>query len=103
MELQGRNLCKPLKGYDIRILQRELCLLGFPIKIDRDFGNKTYQAVVAFQEKENREPTGIVDKNFASLITKRLNSASHDLQASRVGIAHALRLQELDSVHLLKT
>src|SRR5210317_1867831 len=49
------------KGEDVRTLQENLAQLGYnPGKVDGDFGEKTEDAVIRFQEAEGLYADGIV-------------------------------------------
>jgi peptidoglycan hydrolase-like protein with peptidoglycan-binding domain len=76
MQLQGRNLSVQMEGEDVKLLQRELRLLGFDILEDEVartyFGRTTLEAVKAFQQRHNLEADGIVGERTAALINQEL-------------------------------
>ena len=50
----------PLKGHDVKQVQRALRRAGQPVSIDGRFGPQTVVAVTRFQQKHGLEPDGIV-------------------------------------------
>src|SRR2546430_4783860 len=71
MDLQDRNLSLNMRGADIDLLLEQLRALHFDIPADETFfGRATRTAVVAIQERERLEPTGIVDQPTAAAITR---------------------------------
>lgn len=65
-------LKKGSKGEDVKWLQYELVESGYNLKIDGDFGQLTYNALVDFQEKFNLEVDGICgNKTRAELIKNK--------------------------------
>src|SRR2546430_17492824 len=71
MDLQDRNLSLNMRGADIDLLLEQLRALHFDIPADETFfGRATRTAVVAIQERERLEPTGIVDQTTAAAITR---------------------------------
>lgn len=57
------------KGNKVKLIQEWLCLHGFNIAMDKDFGPATDYAVRQFQKKKNLTEDGIVGQNtFARLI-----------------------------------
>jgi hypothetical protein len=64
-----RNYRRGMKGKKVRLIQEWLCLHGYNIFIDGDFGPATESAVRAFQRKKRLKVDGIVGpKTFAKLI-----------------------------------
>ncbi len=84
MQLQGRDLKVNMRGADVKLLQKELQELGFPIDDeDGHFGATTRRAVLRFQEQHLAEldlpkPTGIVDEATALLINAEVNARQSD-------------------------
>ncbi len=65
----NKNYKKGSKGNKVRLIQEWLCLHGFYICIDSDFGPATDSAVRQFQRKKRLKVDGIVGrKTFAKLI-----------------------------------
>src|SRR5215210_1786110 len=80
MDLQGRNLSLNMRGPDVDLLLRELRALRFDIPLDEaSFGKATRKAVVALQEQEGLDPTGIVDQATADAINRLVHRSSEEL------------------------
>ncbi|MGH7528395.1 MAG: carboxypeptidase regulatory-like domain-containing protein, partial [Gemmatimonadales bacterium] len=74
MDLQDRNLSLNMRGADVDLLQQELRALHFDVPPDETFfGRATRKAVVAIQQRERLEPTGIVDQPTAAAINRLLD------------------------------
>src|SRR5262250_2908453 len=74
MDLQDRNLSLNMRGPDVDLLVQELRALGFDIPpIETAFGRFTRKAVMAIQEREQLDPTGIVDRPTAAAINRRFH------------------------------
>ena len=70
-----KNYKKGNKGKKVRLIQEWLCLHGFHIRIDGDFGPATDYAVRQLQRKKGLKADGIVGKNtFARLILPMTNA-----------------------------
>lgn len=70
-----RNYKKGSKRKKVRLIQEWLCLHGFHIRIDGDFGPATDYAVRQFQRKKGLKVDGVVGKNtFARLILPMTNA-----------------------------
>ncbi len=64
-----KNCKKGSKGRKVKLIQEWLCLHGFHVVIDSDFGPATDGAVREFQKKKGLTPDGVVGKStFAKLI-----------------------------------
>jgi hypothetical protein len=64
-----RNYKKGDKGEKVKLIQEWLCLHGFHVAIDNDFGPATERSVGEFQKKKGLKPDGVVGKGtFAKLI-----------------------------------
>ena len=48
-----KNYEKGMEGDKVKLIQEWLCLHGFYVSIDGDFGPATEQAVKDFQQREN--------------------------------------------------
>ena len=60
---------KGMKGKKVRLIQEWLCLHGYHIVIDGDFGDATNAAVRQFQKEKKLKPDGIVgEKTFEKLV-----------------------------------
>jgi len=72
MKLQGRNLSSGMHGDEMKLLQRELQQLGYPVPTaeiaSASFGANTYDAVCSFQAKNGLPITNIVDRATADKI-----------------------------------
>jgi len=55
-----RDLTKGSQGKDVAELQRALTELGFPVSDDGDYGQRTVDAVKAWQRSLGEKPTGVV-------------------------------------------
>jgi len=70
-----KNYKKGSKGKKVKLIQEWLCLHGFHICIDGDFGPATDYAVRQFQRKKGLKVDGIVGRNtFARLILPMTNA-----------------------------
>jgi hypothetical protein len=70
-----RNYTKGNKGQKVKLIQEWLCLHGFNVVIDGDFGPATEHGVKVFQKKKRLKANGIVDqKTFRKLILPMLNA-----------------------------
>lgn len=58
-------------GPAVTLLQQRLNALGFPIAIDRVFGQQTLEAVIAAQKKFNLPPDGVVGPATWSILLRR--------------------------------
>ena len=56
-----KNYKRGSKGGKVRLIQEWLCLHGFHIVIDGDFGPATDRAVKEFQAKKKSGVTGVVN------------------------------------------
>lgn len=66
---------KGITGQKVKLIQEWLCLHGFHVAIDKDFGPATDRAIREFQKKNNLKPDGVVGKNtFAKLIRPMTNA-----------------------------
>ena len=73
------------QGEDVRTLQENLALLGYrPGKIDGDFGEKTEDAVIQFQEAEGLYADGIVGTRTMTALEAALRE--HILEQQSPGI-----------------
>jgi peptidoglycan hydrolase-like protein with peptidoglycan-binding domain len=57
-----KGLSKGARGDDVKRLQAELQRVGFPLKQDGDFGDRTAKALKAFQKKNDLPQTGVADE-----------------------------------------
>ena len=64
-----------MRGKDVELLQQELRQLGFAINDEAGyFGSSTRRAVERFQEENNLEMTGVVDKPTATRINEAIQA-----------------------------
>jgi len=63
------------KSLGVRRVQEWLCLHGFAVAIDNDFGDATEKAVKAFQRKHHLPATGIVDQKTHHALTQPMRNA----------------------------
>lgn len=57
----GSSLSKGSRGTKVSALQARLVELGYVVKVDGDFGNRTRDAVLAFQADNDLPTSGVVD------------------------------------------
>ncbi|OGW36647.1 MAG: protein with peptidoglycan-binding domain protein [Nitrospirae bacterium GWC2_56_14] len=70
-----RDYQKGDKEQKVKLIQEWLCLHGFHVVIDGDFGPATEHGVKVFQKKKRLKANGIVDqKTFRKLILPMLNA-----------------------------
>jgi hypothetical protein len=68
------------KGKQIRFVQEWLCLHGFAVVIDGEFGPATEQCVKEFQRKASLNATGIVDSTTFERLTLPLANALRPIE-----------------------
>ncbi len=86
------------KGKQVRLIQELLCLIGFPVAIDGDYGPATESAVRQFQEKKGLNIDGMVFvKTFEQLI-QPLERAIEEIPAN--GKTRAQMVVEYAQQHL---
>ncbi|SBW15281.1 putative membrane protein [Brucella sp. 10RB9215] len=76
-------------GYRVEALQKRLNEIGFPVKVDSDFGTSTRRAVLAFQAENGLDVDGVVgpatqaalDTAEAKIPETRRNATLADLRA----------------------
>jgi hypothetical protein len=78
MQLQGRKLASGTRGDDVRLLHRELRLLGFRQIPDREiqlgfFGPVTFAAVRDFQKRFGLDVSGVVEEITARAINREVD------------------------------
>lgn len=61
---------KGAKGNITKLIQERLNSVGFHLKVDGDFGNDTYNAVIVFQKNRGLKQDGIVGANSWSWLIK---------------------------------
>ena len=75
--LAFEELAKGSKGIDVVALQTYLNLLGYDVgKADGDFGSKTENAILAYQQNKEVEATGIADASTWALLQTDINELS---------------------------
>ena len=71
------TLKKGSKGSEVKTLQELLNKAGYKVSVDSDFGQKTHDAVVAFQKAKKLDADGIVGaKTWAALGLKETTSTT---------------------------
>src|SRR4030042_6571915 len=70
---------KGMKGKKVRLIQKWLCLHGYWIVIDGDFGDATDAAVRKFQQEKNLQVDGIVGKKTFEKLVKPMTDALQDI------------------------
>jgi len=66
---------KGSRGKKVKLIQEWLCLQGFGLKVDGDFGSATDYAIREFQKREKLKKDGIVGpKTFSKLIEPMKNT-----------------------------
>lgn len=76
--LGERTLRVGSHGRDVELLQTELNLLGYGLRSDGDFGVRTRDAVVRFQQRRGLEANGIADAaTLAALSTATTERREH--------------------------
>lgn len=76
-----KNYRKGDKGRKVKLIQEWLCLRGFHVAIDKDFGPATDRAVREFQKKNGLKPDGVVGRNTFSRLIKPMTDALRPLPA----------------------
>ncbi len=71
----GRTCRRGDKGLDVRRIQEWLCLQGFSIAIDGDFGPATGSALRLFQEKSGLKGTGVADAGTFAVLVAPMKAA----------------------------
>jgi hypothetical protein len=75
---EGGNLSAGDSGSQVKTLQKALNALGHDVGTpDGDFGTKTQDAVIAFQQAHNLKPDGIVGTDTAQALNGALAAAGH--------------------------
>lgn len=80
LELDG-DYRKGDKGRKVKLIQEWLCLQGFYVAIDSDFGPATERAVREFQKKSGLKPDGVVGKNTFARLIKPMTAALNPVPA----------------------
>lgn len=70
-----QDIIRGNKGKSVKLVQEWLCLHGFNIAIDGDFGPATEKAVQEFQRKMQFSVTGQVDKQTFDALVKPMKDA----------------------------
>jgi hypothetical protein len=76
-----KNYKKDSKGRKVKLIQEWLCLHGFHIAIDSDFGPATDRAVREFQKKKGLRPDGVVGKSTFAMLVKPVTDALEPIAA----------------------
>lgn len=95
--LAFEELAKGSKGIDVVALQTYLNLLGYDVgKADGDFGNKTANAILAYQQNKEVETTGIADASTWALLQTDIDEISTSLFLVNNGNPNRLRYGYVD-------
>lgn len=89
-------------GYRVEALQKRLNEIGFPVKVDSDFGTATRRAVMAFQAEKGLDVDGVVgpatqrtlDVAESSIPEARANATIDDLRKQDSTIVKAADKQQ---------
>src|SRR4051812_28782121 len=92
MKLQGRRLSNGTQGDDVRLLHRELLLLGFHLIPEDEthpgiFGPHTLVAVREFQQRAGLPVTGIVDEATAHAINEKVAGGTVEFRPQEEAVA----------------
>jgi len=81
---------KGMKGKKVGLIQEWLCLHGYHIVIDRDFGDATDAAVRLFQKERKLKPDGIVGgKTFDKLVLP-MTKALEEISSGKKGLGQTV-------------
>ena len=78
----GECLRRPTRGKKVRLIQEWLCLNGFNVRIDGDFGPATESAVMGFQKQKRIAANGEVDKSTFERLTAPMRNAIAPMSAN---------------------
>jgi hypothetical protein len=76
-----KNYKKGSKGRKVKLIQEWLCLHGFHVAIDSDFGPATDSAIREFQKKNGLKSDGVVGKNTFARLIKPMTDALKPIAA----------------------
>lgn len=89
----GKDYALKSKGKKVKLIQEWLCLQGFHVVIDGDFGPATDSAVRAFQRNKRLTVDGIVGKNTFGKLIEPITKAIKPIRAKgplgRLMVAYA--------------
>lgn len=74
VQLGQRVLQSGMTGADVRELQTDLTIAGFPTGVDGGFGPQTQSSVIAFEQAHGFTPDGIVTAAVAKLLLRTVAS-----------------------------
>jgi hypothetical protein len=77
---------KGMKGKKVGLIQEWLCLHGYHIVIDRDFGDATDAAVRQFQKEKRLEVNGIVRKETFEKLVLPMTKALEEILPGKKGL-----------------
>ncbi len=81
---------KGMKGKKVRLIQEWLCLHGYHIVIDGDFGDATDAAVRQFQKQKTLKPDGVVgDRTFEKLVLP-MTTALEEISPGKKGLGQTV-------------
>jgi hypothetical protein len=67
------------RSREVKMIQEWLCLQGFGLKIDRDFGSATDYAVREFQKREGLEEDGVVGNTTFTRLVQPMKNALKEI------------------------
>jgi hypothetical protein len=82
-----KNYKKGSKGRKVKLIQEWLCLHGFYVAIDSDFGPATDSAIREFQKKNGLKSDGVVGKNTFARLIKPMTDALKPIAAGGKSLA----------------
>jgi len=77
---------KGMKGKKVRLIQEWLCLHGYQIVIDGDFGDATAAAVRQFQKAKNLKADGIVGEKTFDMLVLPMTRALEEISPGKKGL-----------------
>jgi hypothetical protein len=85
-----KNHKRGSKGGKVKLIQEWLCLHGFHLAIDGDFGPATDRAVREFQTKKKLGVTGVVNKSAFEALVRQMTDALLPIPAGNKSLGQML-------------